>query len=217
MPNNYKADINSQYMVVPGDTLYTIAVSHNIGMDELFNTNMGINPYCLIVGQKLMLPLNNSSCIYHEIKQNDTLYKIARHYNVTVEDIIDANSGIDPMNLEIGATICIPVDCSSEIYIVEADDSLTSILTKFQVSCGALIDANQDFDPDNIEEGDEICIPHYTPTPPCVEGIPYMIADGEDLQSTAEKFNTSTDKLLMINPNLAPGEFLSGRCICVPV
>jgi LysM repeat protein len=45
----------------------------------------------------------------HIIEPGDTLGNLAVWYNTTVEDIEDANPGIDPYNLIIGQAILIPV------------------------------------------------------------------------------------------------------------
>lgn len=46
--------------------------------------------------------------IPYTIKPGDTLYKIAREYNTTVNAIINNNPDIDPNNLLVGSMICIP-------------------------------------------------------------------------------------------------------------
>ena len=48
--------------------------------------------------------------IVHTIKRGDSLYLLSRHYNVTVNDIMRANSNVNIYNLQIGDQICIPVN-----------------------------------------------------------------------------------------------------------
>ncbi len=47
--------------------------------------------------------------IVHTIRRGDTLYLLSRHYNVTVNDIMNANRNVNIYNLRIGDQICIPV------------------------------------------------------------------------------------------------------------
>lgn len=47
--------------------------------------------------------------IIHTIKRGDTLYLLARQYNITVNDIMRANANMNIYNLQIGDQICIPV------------------------------------------------------------------------------------------------------------
>ena len=47
--------------------------------------------------------------IVHTIRRGDTLYLLSRHYNVSVNDIMNANRNVNIYNLRIGDEICIPV------------------------------------------------------------------------------------------------------------
>ncbi len=47
--------------------------------------------------------------VVHTIRRGDTLYLLSRHYNVSVNDIMNANRNINIYNLRIGDEICIPV------------------------------------------------------------------------------------------------------------
>ena len=46
--------------------------------------------------------------VTYVIQQGDTLYKIAKQYDVNVQDIINANPGVNPYNLHVGQVIWIP-------------------------------------------------------------------------------------------------------------
>jgi len=47
--------------------------------------------------------------IVHTIRRGDTLYLLSRHYNVSVNDIMNANRNVNIYNLRIGDELCIPV------------------------------------------------------------------------------------------------------------
>ncbi|KNZ69193.1 peptidoglycan-binding lysin domain-containing protein [Thermincola ferriacetica] len=47
--------------------------------------------------------------VIHIIRRGDTYWKLARKYNTTVEAIEAANPDVNPLNLQIGQTICIPL------------------------------------------------------------------------------------------------------------
>ncbi|MDD3999953.1 MAG: LysM domain-containing protein [Bacilli bacterium] len=53
-----------------------------------------------------MCPLGTFS---HTVRYRETLWLIARQYNITVDAIMAVNPGIDPYNLRIGQVVCIPV------------------------------------------------------------------------------------------------------------
>lgn len=47
----------THHVVVAGDTLYLIAKMHNVKLDDLMEQNPDIDPYNLLIGTKLRLPL----------------------------------------------------------------------------------------------------------------------------------------------------------------
>lgn len=58
-------------------------------------------------------PVEEGPCpenaIMHVIQAGDTFWKLARRYGTSVEAIAAANPEQDPLNLQIGVTICIPM------------------------------------------------------------------------------------------------------------
>lgn len=53
-------------------------------------------------------PEENIKMVRHTIKQGDTLWDLANKYNTTAEEIMMANPGIDPNNLQVGQDLLIP-------------------------------------------------------------------------------------------------------------
>ena len=79
--------------------------------------NPGIDPEALQVGMSICLPEEAalpgpyspcSSGLYWVVSQGDTLFAIARAYGTTVERLLELNPGINPLNLQIGMSICLP-------------------------------------------------------------------------------------------------------------
>jgi spore germination protein YaaH len=56
--------------------------------------------------------------MYYQIKNGDYPYKLAKSFNIPVQDILDANPGIDPHHLEIGSYIYIPIQSQIDAEIV---------------------------------------------------------------------------------------------------
>lgn len=46
----------------------------------------------------------------HLVRPGDTFYKLAQRYNMPVRAISEANPGIDPDNLKVGQTVCVPLN-----------------------------------------------------------------------------------------------------------
>jgi len=100
------------YVVRAGDTYYNLAQRFNTTVDAIRAANPGVDPNRLMIGQTLCIPHTGlPPCpggTYYTIRSGDTLFSIARRYNVTVDAILAANPGLDPQSLQIGRTICIP-------------------------------------------------------------------------------------------------------------
>ncbi|MCT4598874.1 MAG: glycoside hydrolase family 18 protein [Vallitalea sp.] len=127
------------YVVSPGDTLFSIARSYNIPVNEIISANK-LNPSDqLVVGQTLFIPINGT---VHIIRPGDSLYLISKEYNVPVDAILRANGFLDPMDLQVGMRLFIPsepktiVDVAAYIdpaitgpssprYVQEVGDNLT--------------------------------------------------------------------------------------------
>ena len=92
------------------------------------------------------------------VEKGDTLYSLAKNFNVTIDDIAILN-GIDPNDyLVIGQSLVIPSDKIS--YVVTFGDSLYKISKMYGVSLRELITANpQITNPNMISVGQVINIP----------------------------------------------------------
>jgi hypothetical protein len=61
-------------------------------------------------GQRIPGPMGRCKGELHIVRAGDTLFLIARHYGVTVQDILDANPQIeDPNVIFVGQLICVPI------------------------------------------------------------------------------------------------------------
>lgn len=82
--------------------------------------------------------------IVRVIQPGDNLYKIAREYHISVENILAANPGINPYHLMIGQIICIPWVCPTgcTTYLVKIGGTFYSIANKYSITVQRLIAAN---------------------------------------------------------------------------
>lgn len=94
------------------------------------------------------------------IQSGDTLNIIAYRLEVSVSSILRANPGIDPNNLRIGQTICIPA-CppNHTAYIIQPGDTLYNIAKTYRVTIASILEANPSVEPNYLRVGQRICIP----------------------------------------------------------
>lgn len=109
---------SSPYEIKSGDTIANIAARFNITVKDILNANPGVVPERLYIGQVICIPQPKSqepSCPtlnFYVVQRGDTLTAIAGIFNVTVQQIINANPGINPNLLNVGQVICIPLSPS---------------------------------------------------------------------------------------------------------
>lgn len=137
------------YVVKAGDTLYSIANKNNMSILELKKLN-NLTSNNLYIGQKLVLNepnnitnssnTNTSNSNTYVVKLGDTFYSIAKKYNVSVNDLKNANNLNDNL-LIIGQELIIP-SSSNNYYIVKAGDTLYSIARKYNMTVKELEDKN---------------------------------------------------------------------------
>lgn len=132
--------------VAAGETMYGIAKKYGVSIEDLKAANG--NTVNLSVGQKLIIPVdkadkNNSvtplvkdpvnlsvapgdSVILHKVKKGDTFYSLSKQYNITGQEIRDANDGL-PKGLQLGETIRIIVKKKLPVNYVAPDTNLTVV------------------------------------------------------------------------------------------
>ncbi len=102
------------YTIRSGDTLYGIARTYHVSLADLVKGNPGINPYMLMVGQVICIPLATppltcpTDTTSYVIQSGDTFTKLAQRFNTTVSAIVRTNPTLNPTALLIGQTVCIP-------------------------------------------------------------------------------------------------------------
>lgn len=134
---------NNVYIVKAGDSLYSIAKKYNTTVLELKNINNLVSDN-LKIGQKIILPITtNNSNNYYIVKGGDTLYSIARKYNMPVQELMSINN-LTTDNLYVGQKLYLVSDNNKEenIYIVKLGDTLYSIAKRYNVSVNDIMNTN---------------------------------------------------------------------------
>ena len=97
------------YTVKRGDTLYKIANRYGITVNEIAELNNIQNPNLIYVGEQLIIPLNNSinqmQTVYYTVRRGDRLWRIARMYRTTVNNIAKLNGISNPNLIYVGQVL----------------------------------------------------------------------------------------------------------------
>lgn len=125
--------------------MYSIARKYNVTVNDLINYN-NLKSNILSIGQQIRIPssttnVGETSSNIYTVKSGDSLYSIARKYNVTVNDLMKYNNLTSNL-LNIGQQIRIPTSGTSNTYTVKSGDSLYSIAKKYNTTVDRLKSKN---------------------------------------------------------------------------
>ncbi|MGE5559035.1 MAG: LysM peptidoglycan-binding domain-containing protein [Bacillota bacterium] len=215
------------YVIQAGDTYFSLARRFGIAVDELLEANPGVDPDALFIGQTICIPVpvTPPECpggFVYEVQAGDTYFSLARRFGTTVSALLAANPGVDPNRLAIGQEICIPVapppqpECPGFLYTIRAGDTFFALARRYGTTVAAITAANPGVNPSNLQIGQQICIP--TPAPvQCPNGFLYTIAAGDTYFSLAQRYGTSIAAITAANPGVNPNNLQIGQQICIPV
>jgi len=94
---------NTAYQVKAGDSLYTIANSHKITVEELKRVN-NLQSDKILTGETLQIPMDYAT---HRVAYGESLYQLAQRYGCTVSDIQRLN-GLSNDVIQVGMVLNIP-------------------------------------------------------------------------------------------------------------
>ena len=121
------------YQVGYGDTIESIADMVGTTVDELNEIN-GFNGKEVIMGDLIIVPnKNNTMFTKYLIKNGDTLYMIAKNYNVNPKTLAILN-GLDMDDyIYPNQEIIIPND-NIDIYVTKNGDTMETLLSNFNTT-----------------------------------------------------------------------------------
>lgn len=213
------------YIVKSGDNLWDIARKYNTTVSVLMSVN-NLSSDKLKINQQLLIPKENSVNIditpglgtKYTIKAGDTLYGIAKKFNVTVDDLKKVNN-LTNNTLTVGNILTIPTGESevTEIetpsigginYVVQKGDNLYSIANKYGVTIDQIKETNN-LNSNLLQIGQILLIPGTT------NYANYTVKKGDSLYKIASTYGTTVAKLKAVN-NLTT-DFLSvGQELLIP-
>ncbi|MFJ9384348.1 LysM peptidoglycan-binding domain-containing protein [Peribacillus sp. NPDC101481] len=166
--NTKNIDKTEKYVVKLGDTLSKIAKRYNLSLSALLKLNTNIsNSDRIYIGQSIRVsgqaPASSSTAktnATYTVKSGDTLDKIARVNNMTVQQLKSKNhltgSLIFPGQvLKVNTLTSTPDNNknTTDVYVVKLGDSLSTIAKRYNLSLSALLKINP-----NISNSDRIRI-----------------------------------------------------------
>ena len=186
------------YSVAKGDTLYSLSKRYGVAIDVIESANPTLTEG-LKAGQTIKIPhpatpekkqkpakRSKKQFKSHIVRKGDTLYSIARHYEISVATLMEDNAGIDPAHLAVGQTL----------YIRNSGIGKT---TELEV-CAEIEEQKQIMN--NVVVTEEYSY--------------HVVHRGENAENIAARFGTTVDKLLSLNGFSEPNMVREGLIIKVP-
>jgi LysM repeat protein len=171
----------------------------------------------------------------HIVQAGNSLWGIHKLYNVSVNEIVAANPGIEN-GIKVGQKISVPVPIEVKYHEVIAGETLYAVAKKYGVKTDDLIAANPGTE-NGIVKGQKIIIPITEVATIPSQNIPqktetslvaplkitftdstiqHVVLDHETLYSVSKRFMVSIDDLKAIN-NLKSSKIKPGDTLLIPV
>ncbi len=109
-----KVNAETKVIAKSGDTLFKISKQYGVPLKELMYKNNFNDATKIIEGEVIVIPhkdihrYQNNEHLTYKVIEGDTLYKIARDYNVNVKDIISINNLSNDSYLKLNQIILLP-------------------------------------------------------------------------------------------------------------
>ena len=187
----------TRYKVKEGDSLSIIAQNFNTTINQIQSVN-NINGSLIRANSYLIVPLareseayyslsdvqreksrlnatKNSDKLIYKVVSGDSLWKISRNFDVTVNDLVRWNKIVPTAPLSIGKELVILIDAKEKtelakitntgidinrkiVYTVRSGDNLSLIAQKFKVKVSQIRDWNDLNETDILQPGDKLTI-----------------------------------------------------------
>ncbi|MDF9800100.1 LysM repeat protein [Catalinimonas alkaloidigena] len=184
------------HKVSPGETLFALSRKYNTEAETIRKINTGINIDNLDIGDSLRVPLfpqlSRGQKNIHTVKEGETLFRISRNYDVSVDEIQRWNA-LGNQTLSIGQDIVIykindsePAELQNSIdekkyvtHTVQPGETLFAISRSYGVSVDELKQRNK-LSNEGIDFGQKLIIRDRE------------VLDAPELTVSASRVNTAT-------------------------
>lgn len=163
--------------------------------------------------------------IKHTVSEGESIYTIAKKYNVTEKEIFDLNPKAKGI-LALKTVLTIPKSAKKKVeppkkvlkgntYTVQNGESFYTISRKFNVGYETLTELNTDIKPENLQIGETILLPKGVKviketkskevakvTKLSVSNQKHSVSSGESFYTIAKKYDVSIEELRKANPQI---------------
>lgn len=195
----------SYYIWQQGDTLSALAQRNNITASDIEAFNPDIPFQSIAPGTEICLP----ATVITPQPGGPVLDGTGMDDNTVMP-----NLPLQPI-IPNRPTFSCPIGYAAQR--VRSGQTYADLLVENNVSYKAMRNANPSLRPGAMVTGAYYCAPPAGTRETCTPRRSYAIQDGDNLTAVARRLNTTTGRLLMLNPTLLPTDFSNpGVVICIP-
>ncbi|WP_027398190.1 LysM peptidoglycan-binding domain-containing protein [Anaerovorax odorimutans] len=184
------------HTVAAGETLYSISNQYNVPVPILMQVNKILNPYNLLVGQKLCIP--GKAPEEEEEGEGEAMEETP---TTEVPETPEITTPVSPAPMPTPTTPVTPPNgetCDGMMYTIAPQDTLYMIAKKHKVTLDAIIKANPKLDPYNLTVGMRICIPKMDEN-----------KENNNNNNNTSKNNINSNNINIMNYNTQKGDTLA--------
>ena len=162
------------------------------------------------------------------VKPGETLSEIADRHGVSLTRLMQANGISNPNVITAGQSLRLPGSSAAAAgssrggsVTVQPGDTLSDIADRQGVSLNQLMQANGITNPNMVVAGQKLVLPGSrrataAAAPRALPTAPYTVKSGETLSEIADRFGTSTERLIKINGISNPNLVVAGTRLAIP-
>lgn len=165
------------------------------------------------------------------VKAGETLSEIAERHGVSLTRLMQANGITNPDLVMEGTPLVIPGSGSrggssggggggGSTVTVQPGDTLSAIADRHGLSLSRLMQLNGIADPDRVMAGQRLVVSGSSRRSPAAPAplptAPYTVRSGETLSEIADRFGTTTERLMAVNGIGDPNLVMAGTRLAIP-
>ena len=162
------------------------------------------------------------------VKPGETLSEIADRHGVSLTRLMQANGISNPNLVVAGQSLRLPGSSAAGAgssrggsVTVQPGDTLSDIADRQGISLNQLMQANGITNPDMVVAGQKLVLPGSrrataAAAPRELPTAPYTVKSGETISEIADRFGTSTERLIQLNGISNPNLVVAGTRLAIP-
>lgn len=238
-----KQDPYGKHIVKKGETIFQIASKYKITPFDIYRLNPdaknGIQENSVLLIPRASASVDNNASddkiIIHEVKSKETLYSIAKEYEVSVDDIKNWNQELLKDGLKTGQEIIVSkekatvsdkyvevdqVKTSTKTFthVVQPKETLYGISKKYNIAVNDIIKQNPEIE-NGLAEGAVLKLKKVAQTIVTTvndDQKVYTVQPKETLYGIAKQLQVTQEQLLELNPELKDG-LREGMVLVLPM